>query len=77
FVNFRRAKRAAATAAAQPAPQPGAALLPYLSFGSVLFALLVPVAAALYLLTTSAWSAAERAWLYRDGTPVPAAALTV
>ncbi|MEV7772569.1 membrane protein insertase YidC [Kitasatospora sp. NPDC086791] len=78
FVNFRRARRAAATAAAaQPTPQPGAGLLPYLSFGSVLFALLVPVAAALYLLTTSAWSAAERAWLYRDGTPAPVAALAV
>ncbi|MEU1287613.1 YidC/Oxa1 family membrane protein insertase [Kitasatospora sp. NPDC005856] len=82
FVNFRRARRAAAAATtaaaastAQPAPQPGAALLPYLSFGSVLFAALVPVAAVLYLLTTGVWSAAERAWLYRDGTPVPAAAL--
>ncbi|SOB83972.1 YidC/Oxa1 family membrane protein insertase [Streptomyces sp. 1331.2] len=72
YVNYRRARRAAA---AQPTPQPGAALLPYLSFASVLFALLVPVAAALYLLTTSVWSAAERAWLYRDGTPVPAAVL--
>ncbi|MBD0669815.1 YidC/Oxa1 family membrane protein insertase [Streptomyces sp. CBMA156] len=81
YVNFRRARRAAATSAAaaataaQPAPQPGAGLLPYLSFGSVLFAALVPVAAVLYLLTTGVWSAAERAWLYRDGTPVPAAAL--
>ncbi|MFE4517108.1 YidC/Oxa1 family membrane protein insertase [Kitasatospora sp. NPDC056783] len=87
-VNFRRARRAAAAAAtkaeasagtgtkaARPAPQPGAALLPYLSFGSVLFAALVPVAAVLYLLTAGVWSAAERAWLYRDGTPVPAAAL--
>ncbi|MEU9042788.1 MULTISPECIES: YidC/Oxa1 family membrane protein insertase [unclassified Kitasatospora] len=72
YVNFRRARRAAA---AQPTPQPGAGLLPFLSFGSVLFALLVPVAAALYLLTTSAWSAAERAWLYRGGSPVSAAAL--
>ncbi|MGW7581987.1 YidC/Oxa1 family membrane protein insertase [Kitasatospora sp. NPDC054768] len=79
FVNFRRARRTAATAAAtvtaQPAPQPGAGLLPYLSFGSVLFAALVPVAAVLYLLTAGVWSAAERAWLYRDGTPVPSAAL--
>ncbi|MGW3182428.1 membrane protein insertase YidC [Kitasatospora xanthocidica] len=76
-VNFRRARRTAAAAAAtaQPAPQPGAGLLPYLSFGSVLFAALVPVAAVLYLLTTGVWSAAERAWLYRDGTPVPAAAM--
>ncbi|MFF4382411.1 YidC/Oxa1 family membrane protein insertase [Kitasatospora sp. NPDC001547] len=76
YVNFRRARRAAAaTVAAQSAPQPGAGLLPYLSFGSVLFAALVPVAAVLYLLTAGVWSAAERAWLYRDGTPVPAAAL--
>ncbi|MFD5431395.1 YidC/Oxa1 family membrane protein insertase [Kitasatospora sp. NPDC127067] len=77
FVNFRRARRtaAAAKATAQPAPQPGAGLLPYLSFGSVLFAALVPAAAVLYLLTAGVWSAAERAWLYRDGTPVPAAAL--
>ncbi|MFI2611571.1 YidC/Oxa1 family membrane protein insertase [Kitasatospora sp. NPDC018619] len=83
-VNFRRARRAAAQATAaqaseaaqvRPAPQPGAALLPYLSFGSVLFAALVPVAAVLYLLTAGLWSAAERAWLYRDGTPVPAAAV--
>ncbi|MFJ9443948.1 YidC/Oxa1 family membrane protein insertase [Kitasatospora sp. NPDC101235] len=72
-VNFRRARRAAAAATtAQPAPQPGAGLLPYLSFGSVLFAALVPVAAALYLLTAGVWSAAERGWLYRDGAPVPA-----
>ncbi|MGW3229469.1 YidC/Oxa1 family membrane protein insertase [Kitasatospora sp. NPDC001095] len=76
-VNFPRARRAAAAAAAAStakAPaRPGAALLPYLSFGSVLFAALVPVAAVLYLLTTGVWSAAERAWLHRDGTPVPAA----
>ncbi|MFJ9694126.1 YidC/Oxa1 family membrane protein insertase [Kitasatospora sp. NPDC101183] len=83
FVNFRRARRSAAAAAAaadpKAAPQPGAGLarvMPYLSFGSVVFALLVPVAAALYLLTTSVWSTAERAWLYR-GAPVPATALAV
>ncbi|MEU3567464.1 YidC/Oxa1 family membrane protein insertase [Kitasatospora sp. NPDC036755] len=80
-VNFRRARRAAAVAkaaapgTARPAPQPGAGLLPYLSFGSVLFAALVPAAAVLYLLTAGVWSAAERAWLYRDGTPVPASAM--
>ncbi|MGW3040850.1 YidC/Oxa1 family membrane protein insertase [Kitasatospora sp. NPDC001159] len=74
YVNYRRARRAAA---AQTTPQPGASLLPYLSFVSVLFAMLVPVAAALYLLTTSVWSASERAWLYRGGAPIPAAALAV
>ncbi|MFG2847477.1 YidC/Oxa1 family membrane protein insertase [Kitasatospora sp. NPDC048296] len=74
YVNYRRARRAAA---AQTTPQPGASVLPYLSFVSVLFAMLVPVAAALYLLTTSVWSASERAWLYRGGVPVPATALAV
>ncbi|MFF2141377.1 YidC/Oxa1 family membrane protein insertase [Kitasatospora sp. NPDC058190] len=74
YANYRRARRAAAT---QTTPQPGASVLPYLSFVSVLFAMLVPVAAALYLLTTSVWSASERAWLYRGGAPVPATALVV
>ncbi|MBD0692494.1 YidC/Oxa1 family membrane protein insertase [Streptomyces sp. CBMA123] len=78
YVNYRRARRAAAAAAAtQATPQPGAALMPYLSFASVLFALLVPVAAALYLVTTSVWSASERAWLYRGTGQVPATALAV
>ncbi|MFJ8434506.1 YidC/Oxa1 family membrane protein insertase [Kitasatospora sp. NPDC094019] len=79
YVNFRRARRAQAKQAAQAprstqgAPaQPALAFLPYLSFGTVLFAALVPLAAAVYLLTTSTWTAAERAWLYRDGAPEPA-----
>ncbi|MFB8237831.1 YidC/Oxa1 family membrane protein insertase [Kitasatospora purpeofusca] len=80
YVNFRRARRAQAKQAAQSARgeaqgaqvQPGLAFLPYLSFGTVLFAALVPLAAAVYLLTTTAWTAAERAWLYRDGAPEPA-----
>ncbi|MER6365035.1 YidC/Oxa1 family membrane protein insertase [Kitasatospora sp. NPDC001527] len=77
YVGFRRARRAQAAQAAQAAaggtaPQPGLAVLPYLSFGTVLFAALVPLAAGVYLLTTTAWSAAERAWLYRDGAPEPA-----
>ncbi|MFF7455100.1 YidC/Oxa1 family membrane protein insertase [Kitasatospora sp. NPDC008115] len=78
YVGFRRARRAQAAQAAQAAkadgapPQPGSAVLPYLSFGTVLFAALVPLAAGVYLLTTTAWSAAERAWLYRDGAPEPA-----
>ncbi|MDH6126614.1 hypothetical protein [Kitasatospora sp. GP82] len=40
--------------------------MPYLSFGTVLFAALVPLAAGIYLLTTTAWSFAERAWLHRE-----------
>ncbi|MFF1902506.1 YidC/Oxa1 family membrane protein insertase [Kitasatospora sp. NPDC058218] len=75
FVNFRRARRAQA-AAPQQAAQPGLRFLPFLSFGTVLFAALVPLAAAVYLLTTTAWSAAERGWLHRGGgAPVSAVAL--
>ncbi|MBB4925527.1 YidC/Oxa1 family membrane protein insertase [Kitasatospora kifunensis] len=75
YVGYRRAK-----AAAQAAPQaPGAAIAPYLAFGTVLFAALVPLAAALYLLTTGAWTAAERALLHRgtgaaDESTAPATA---
>ncbi|MCX5212739.1 YidC/Oxa1 family membrane protein insertase [Kitasatospora sp. NBC_00240] len=73
YANFRRARRTGlpgSTTAAGAPPAPGAALLPYLSFGTVLFAALVPLAAGLYLVTTTAWSSAERAWLHR-GTPAP------
>ncbi|GAA1978041.1 YidC/Oxa1 family membrane protein insertase [Kitasatospora viridis] len=65
LLGYRKA-RAAVTAGT-----PGAGIAPYLAFGTVLFAALVPLAAALYLLTTTAWTAAERAWLHR-GTPAPA-----
>ncbi|MEY9965387.1 YidC/Oxa1 family membrane protein insertase [Streptacidiphilus sp. MAP12-16] len=54
FAAFRRARRTVDPAA------PGAALLPYLSFGTVLFAAFVPLSAGLYLLTTTAWTVAER-----------------
>lgn len=68
YAGYRRARQAMATATT---PTPGAELMPYLSFGTVVFAALVPLAAGLYLVTTTAWSAAERAWLHRDA-PVPA-----
>ncbi|MFF4100362.1 YidC/Oxa1 family membrane protein insertase [Streptomyces sp. NPDC001903] len=38
-------------------------VLPLLSFGTLITAALVPLAAGLYLVTTTAWSVAERAWL--------------
>ncbi|MFC6597717.1 YidC/Oxa1 family membrane protein insertase [Kitasatospora paranensis] len=82
YAGFRRARRAAAggspapsagsAPAGAPVRVPGGALLPYLSFGTVLFAAFVPLAAGLYLLTTTAWTAAERAWLHRE-TPGGAA----
>ncbi|WP_051806731.1 YidC/Oxa1 family membrane protein insertase [Streptomyces sp. NRRL F-2664] len=43
-------------------------VLPLLSFGTLITAAVVPLAAGLYLLTATAWSVAERAWLeYRRG----------
>ncbi|MBB6436948.1 YidC/Oxa1 family membrane protein insertase [Streptomyces candidus] len=48
---------------------PGAALLkwlPLLSFGTLITAAVVPLAAGLYVATTTAWTVAERAWLHRN-----------
>ena len=44
---------------------PGGKLLRFLPYGTVLATLVVPQAAGLYLLTTTAWTAAERAILRR------------
>lgn len=44
-------------------------VLPLLSFGTLITAAVVPLAAGLYLLTTTAWSVAERAWLQRRPAP--------
>ncbi|WP_328343393.1 YidC/Oxa1 family membrane protein insertase [Micromonospora sp. NBC_00421] len=64
----RRAQRTAASADA-PTDQPGAALLarviPLLPYGTVLVALVVPLAAVLYLVTTTGWTAAEHLLLRR------------
>ncbi|RGC70547.1 Membrane protein insertase YidC [Micromonospora sp. MW-13] len=75
----RRARRAAAvtgTAAGTPTGAPGAAtlarLIPLLPYLTVLAALVVPLAAVLYLVTTTAWTALEQAALRRP-QPVPAA----
>jgi YidC/Oxa1 family membrane protein insertase len=40
--------------------------LPLLSFGTLITAAVVPLAAGLYVATTTAWTVAERAWLHRD-----------
>ncbi|MET9884870.1 YidC/Oxa1 family membrane protein insertase [Streptomyces sp. NPDC006430] len=49
--------------------------LPLLSFGTLITAAVVPLAAGLYLVTTTAWSVAERAWLqYRKDSRAPAEA---
>ncbi|MFC1429651.1 YidC/Oxa1 family membrane protein insertase [Streptacidiphilus sp. N1-3] len=57
LIGFRRARRGADPTA------PGASVLPYLSFGTVLFAAFVPLSAGLYLLTTTSWTLVERALL--------------
>lgn len=44
---------------------PGPAVLRLLPYGSVLAALVIPLASGIYLLTTTAWATAERAYLRR------------
>ncbi|MGW1600954.1 YidC/Oxa1 family membrane protein insertase [Streptomyces eurythermus] len=71
-VNYRRARR---TTAAQPTPVtggdqvPGLAAVtrvtPFLSFFTLVSVAVVPLAAALYIVTSTAWSAAEQSLLYR------------
>ncbi|MFG2295363.1 YidC/Oxa1 family membrane protein insertase [Streptomyces sp. NPDC048603] len=57
-------------AAGSGADEPGAAVMrrmvkvmPLMAFGTLVTAAVVPLAAGLYLLTTTAWTAGERAWL--------------
>ncbi|MGK5640574.1 YidC/Oxa1 family membrane protein insertase [Streptomyces sp. URMC 126] len=74
---FRRARRMAAetpfpTAPAGGAGEPGAEAValvarisPFLSFATLITVAVVPLAAALYVVTTTLWTAVERAYLYR------------
>ncbi|MFF6777777.1 YidC/Oxa1 family membrane protein insertase [Streptomyces sp. NPDC012637] len=72
--NYVRTKRQQQAAPAVTDPgQPGAALaagmarwLPLLSFATLISVAVVPLAAALYIVTSTTWSAVERAFLYRD-----------
>ncbi|WP_318203340.1 YidC/Oxa1 family membrane protein insertase [Streptomyces sp. SCL15-4] len=71
-VNYRRACR---TTAGQPVPAAGgeqvpklaavARLTPFLSFFTLVTVAVVPLAAALYVVTSTAWSAAEQSLLCR------------
>ncbi|MEU9113432.1 membrane protein insertase YidC [Streptomyces sp. NPDC048483] len=72
--NFRRA-RAAAAAAPKPVAGAGPAMpglgglakvMPLLSFGMLITVAVVPLAAGLYTVTTTIWTACERALLHRD-----------
>ncbi|MEF2525220.1 MULTISPECIES: YidC/Oxa1 family membrane protein insertase [Streptomyces] len=51
------------TAEQQEAVRRLGGVLPLLSFGTLVTAAIVPLAAGLYLAATTAWSVAERAWL--------------
>ncbi|MFG3418540.1 YidC/Oxa1 family membrane protein insertase [Micromonospora sp. NPDC048063] len=66
---MRRAAAATGTVAGTPTEGPGAAvlgrLLPLLPYATVLVALVLPLAAVIYLVTTTAWSALEQAVLRR------------
>ncbi|WP_342593458.1 YidC/Oxa1 family membrane protein insertase [Streptomyces inhibens] len=78
--NFRRARAAVAKA---PAPAAGgsggsaalpgmasmAKVMPLLSFGTLITVAVVPLAAGLYMVTTTIWTACERALLHRDREP--------
>lgn len=70
----RKGKSGRMAKAALPAEPPGPAAgltrwLPLLSFGTLVTAAIVPLAAGLYLATTTAWTAAERTLLYRHPGP--------
>lgn len=79
---YRRARKAAAAAPAPtgeaqpPAMAAVARIAPLLSFGTLITVAVVPLAAGLYMVTTTLWSAVERAYLHRPAAvpePVPAA----
>ncbi|WP_349628709.1 hypothetical protein [Streptomyces benahoarensis] len=77
--NVRRARAAAARRPDAAAPAlPGAAgltkALPLLSYATLITVAVVPLAAALYVVTTTAWTAAERALLHRDRPAMAAGA---
>ncbi|WP_129296179.1 YidC/Oxa1 family membrane protein insertase [Streptomyces lydicus] len=72
--NYRRA-RATMAKAPQPAAGAGPALpgmasmakvMPLLSFGTLVTVAVVPLAAGLYMVTTTTWTVCERALLHRD-----------
>ncbi|MGW2850411.1 hypothetical protein ACWC5G_37740, partial [Streptomyces sp. NPDC001274] len=82
--NFRRTKRQLAAHPVTPAtgpdgqPVPGMGamtrLMPLMSFFTLVTVAVVPLAAALYVVTSTTWTAVERAVLYRD---MPAAGAAV
>ena len=89
WLSARAARRWATPAPAQQAGQAGGTgaagaattrvtglLLRALPFATVAIAAVVPLAAGLYLATTTAWAAAERAVFHRLSPPAPAPAVS-
>ncbi|MFJ1788907.1 YidC/Oxa1 family membrane protein insertase [Streptomyces anulatus] len=82
--NYGRTKRQMAANPMTPAAGPdGQAVpgmgamtkvMPLMSFFTLITVAVVPLAAALYVVTTTTWTAVERAWLYRD-MPVAGSAM--
>ncbi|MER7520962.1 YidC/Oxa1 family membrane protein insertase [Streptomyces sp. NPDC126499] len=79
---YRYAKRQNALLAPQAVEpgQPGAGIaeglarfMPLLSFATLVSVAVVPLAAALYIVTSTTWTAVERAFLYRDVPAKPGA----
>ncbi|MEU4653773.1 membrane protein insertase YidC [Streptomyces sp. NPDC023723] len=64
---YRQSRRATAEQAPELQAGPAALtkVLPFMSFGTLITVAVVPLAAALYVATSTAWSAVERAVLYR------------
>ncbi|GAA3061923.1 YidC/Oxa1 family membrane protein insertase [Streptomyces roseofulvus] len=70
---YLRTRREMAAAPGGSAPAALGRVLPLLSFGAVVTAAVVPLAVALYLVTSTTWSAVERALLMRR-PPAPGVA---
>ncbi|MCX4823349.1 YidC/Oxa1 family membrane protein insertase [Streptomyces sp. NBC_01142] len=76
---YRRTKRQLAAAPVQEQPPGMGAMtkvMPLLSFATLFTVGFVPLAAALYVVTSTTWTAVERVFLYRD-MPVAGALTTV
>ncbi|AZP18098.1 YidC/Oxa1 family membrane protein insertase [Streptomyces aquilus] len=67
--NYRRAKRTLPVPVADGETVPGMGamtkVMPFMSFFTLFTVAVVPLAAALYVVTSTTWSAVERAFLYR------------
>ncbi|WP_338676966.1 membrane protein insertase YidC [Streptomyces sp. SCSIO 30461] len=74
FVRARRQSAAVVTTASVQPDVPGmeavAKVMPLLSFATLVTVAVVPLAAALYVVTSTVWGAVERVVLYRDSSVV-------